>query len=1835
MACPDQVLDFGRNERFSYMVQPLLGRNLADLRKCSQGGRLEKRSVSYFACEALQALEATYRKIYLIDFGLARFYKDNNGAVRPPRPVAAFRGTGRYASLASHNNQELAPRDDLISLLYSLIELILGALPWRHLRDRDEIRKLKEQYSLDALTQGLPTPYVHLVTQVANLGFADRPDYSAMIRVFSMDATDSKRRYPPRRVAWRPDEALAAQHGQPVVGERVVAHAHVRSALSSGLAGLQLKQAAAQAASPAPAAPAVAPVKPSGPKMTLAVKQKDCNADPPLLPITEQRPTHKGLLHDRVRQLVQDEGEAAVASGAGADHGDDAARRRVEGGTHGKARDLKATANTKTGLLDNPALATARRGSNASAGRSGQHAFAPSSALHAVQATQGVSKATSMPGSEHDSGADVPDPAPGSTFVQQVLKEPAPVEVLEESDSHSNLSVDSPTPRHVQRLRRAGATAPAIGRCCSTQVLSRVMLVWAACWINPRIMNSLAFYTMTFAWAVTEVVRYNWYWTKLLLGDAPGFLTWCRYSFFVVLYPLGVASEIACILQAIGYYDALAEEQRVPDDDETAQFLARVALTFNYTIMAFLSLYPIVFPGLYMHVWAQRRKVFGKRRPARPEPTEGIQWPADATGTRSTSSTGQAVLARSVMDVDPQAAVAVMKERNWRFGYGKHFIENVRISLRTPETALKVAQTGLDYMHNQFEFVRDGKVMSLATAMSTITASFPGTMTIKGSGKRDPVYKVPYRRKPYPEQSPLEDLTAPVMPLLPWQTTTNGWISATSTLSFLVPALVRPVHPYQTRCLAHAPPLTSRFVVPRLAGCMLPLAMGPYLVLMALGANVIALDLDRPQIWERLIKVARESAGTLIFPTKKPVAELTTDELIYANAGANLFTDTPEICNWVSDLMPKEEFIVGGWCFAVYVQQVIYFVVRFNRYAYLDGEKHVRVSLAMDAIKAGVIRRRKTVTTLAYLCSPTDVFVVSTDARDAAAANYKNPGSVKTFVSVLRTVMKKACTKNVLPLVQDASGTRTYAINDGIVVQQGPNYALAKRLQHWRAMVARAGGSRVSSNIAPSTATLSVVHNKSFAAAYGGWKHFPAFEVAWQETSNAVMGALLIHDVRNEQSKANPSFELSNQLEQFRYGSFHGGVWRSGYKVGSIGEASALLYYLSIYRSTLLVLLTLAAIAIAPFFDVFNEPLQQFLLEYRLDKLVDEQFLILLGTLLFFRTFAQIAGKRYKAAPYFFKVIWFTGVVIWQWSILSQQSWLPWYFGGPYVHDPTLKPDPVWAIDYDIAVLYKAGFAFHLHNAIVDAVIGAKVAFYIHHVITVLLIASSFSQGYLRCGSLVFFVHDIPDIFVSLTRAMIAINSPAMSAVAGSMLLLSWFVCRLGYMAMLATEVAYTSRFDTTEMTCFLTMHCGLIVLHVYWFFLIIRMFSNFGKSGGRMPYDTTLWHLIQLLSHRPGTTNSRTCKGLLSTPGGWEASAIFVRQCHAVVAHDDHDHANFGTNWTNSLLVQNASQARLFEFWADAPTTTLQRLKGLTTGGLPTFLDLDSNFAGTAITEDNLIDQLKRQGKRLAFVGDDTWEGLFPTQFDEMHPFPSFNVRDLETVDLGVRRQMPSFLADPSLQVIVGHELGVDHCGHRFGPSHPAMVRKLREVDDHVARIIQSLTPSDLLLILGDHGMTASGDHGGDSTAELGAALFAYAPGGLSSPPSTLARRRVDQLDLPATVALALGVPIPFNSLGRFIWDVLPHNATQAQLVETAGINAAQIVRVATPFSNSLVVYEDLQVAFLAASLVMLQATRSLPYTTSLKHRLGLVGALVITLAALRLGQVFRYDFRRRCVID
>ncbi|RDA91925.1 hypothetical protein CP533_1299 [Ophiocordyceps camponoti-saundersi (nom. inval.)] len=290
---------------------------------------------------------------------------------------------------------------------------------------------------------------------------------------------------------------------------------------------------------------------------------------------------------------------------------------------------------------------------------------------------------------------------------------------------------------------------------------------------------------------------------------------------------------------------------------------------------------------------------------------------------------------------------------------------------------------------------------------------------------------------------------------------------------------------------------------------------------------------------------------------------------------------------------------------------------------------------------------------------------------------------------------------------------------------------------------------------------------------------------------------------------------------------------------------------------------------------------------------------------------------------------------------------------------------------------------------------------------------------------------------------------------------------------------------------------------------------------------------------------------------------------------------ASLPRQFHNALPFLHASAAArprhafLRPFIADPPTTTLQRLKGLTTGTLPTFVDAGSNFAGTAIEEDNLLMQLIRSGKKIAHLGDDTWWSLFPGYFEAniSKAYDSFNVWDLHTVDNGVMDNIFPLLEKGERRgqwdLLIGHCLGVDHAGHRYGPDHPAMDAKLRQMDEFVGRVAAAIDEDTLLVVMGDHGMDAKGDHGGESDDEVEAALWMYSKRPVfgrtspehETPPPTAKVRPVNQIDLVPTLALLLGIPIPYNSLGQPIEEAFAA-AGWANLAAVSRMAAAGIER-------------------------------------------------------------------------
>ncbi|XP_041984502.1 GPI ethanolamine phosphate transferase 3 isoform X2 [Aricia agestis] len=249
------------------------------------------------------------------------------------------------------------------------------------------------------------------------------------------------------------------------------------------------------------------------------------------------------------------------------------------------------------------------------------------------------------------------------------------------------------------------------------------------------------------------------------------------------------------------------------------------------------------------------------------------------------------------------------------------------------------------------------------------------------------------------------------------------------------------------------------------------------------------------------------------------------------------------------------------------------------------------------------------------------------------------------------------------------------------------------------------------------------------------------------------------------------------------------------------------------------------------------------------------------------------------------------------------------------------------------------------------------------------------------------------------------------------------------------------------------------------------------------------------------------------------------------------------------NLLGKWPNRTRVFRFMADPPTTTLQRIKALVTGSLPTFVDVSSNFAAMEIQEDNILDQILKDKHRAILLGDDTWARLMPARWHRKHALYSFHTWDLDTVDTEVDSKIYNELKKDDWELLVAHYLGVDHAGHRYGPNHAEMARKLSETNDRLEKIIEILPADAILYVIGDHGMTETGDHGGESKAERTAAWFSYYPPGFRADDGAIGKE-VQQTNLAATVSAALGRPPPAPSLGYVELPVLPQMTTAGTLL-------------------------------------------------------------------------------------
>lgn len=466
----------------------------------------------------------------------------------------------------------------------------------------------------------------------------------------------------------------------------------------------------------------------------------------------------------------------------------------------------------------------------------------------------------------------------------------------------------------------------------------------------------------------------------------------------------------------------------------------------------------------------------------------GVVFP-ETNGRRSTSATGRGAVAAALRDVDPIGARAAEQETNWRRDYLAHFRRLVEAGLLSPQAARTIATDGLAELHEQMQYVTpDGMSVRLNEVFAGGVSERPGTAhgfntaTLTGTGTAERELSLPYRG---------DRLTGDAL-----RRQLESWVER----GVIEPSLAQAVRDVMAN--PDWLDLSDQRVVVLGAGA----EMGPLQSLLRWGGDVVALDLPRPDLWKRVLGAAREQAGRLHVPATSGGGDLAD------RAGADLLHQLPEAADWINDFDGR---------------------LMLGNYVYADGATNVRVSMAVDALSAHLVRERPD-TALAFLATPTDVFAVPGAAVDFATDAY----SSRTVSKVLRRPLRVLSGGRLLQ--------RNYApgadpgICDSLVPQQGPNYVLAKRLQRWRATVEREAGTEVSFKVAPPTRTRSVLKNRALAAAYAGAHRF-GIEVFEPATSSTLMAALLVHDLRT----ATPHHEHPWQDEAF--GAAHGGLWRCAY----------------------------------------------------------------------------------------------------------------------------------------------------------------------------------------------------------------------------------------------------------------------------------------------------------------------------------------------------------------------------------------------------------------------------------------------------------------------------------------------------------------------------------------------------------------------------------------------------------------------------------------------------------------------------------------------------------------
>lgn len=122
-------------------------------------------------------------ELFLIDFGMSRTYIDDktNAHRCNKMRTTGIIGTPRYVSINVHDGCEPSRRDDLISMMYVLIYLVKGRLPWKAAASPELVAQMKKTILPEDLFFEMPSSYLGIFKYLCTMSYDEAPNYSHII----------------------------------------------------------------------------------------------------------------------------------------------------------------------------------------------------------------------------------------------------------------------------------------------------------------------------------------------------------------------------------------------------------------------------------------------------------------------------------------------------------------------------------------------------------------------------------------------------------------------------------------------------------------------------------------------------------------------------------------------------------------------------------------------------------------------------------------------------------------------------------------------------------------------------------------------------------------------------------------------------------------------------------------------------------------------------------------------------------------------------------------------------------------------------------------------------------------------------------------------------------------------------------------------------------------------------------------------------------------------------------------------------------------------------------------------------------------------------------------------------------------------------------------------------------------------------------------------------------------------------------------------------------------------------------------------------------------------